>query len=444
MSLADVDAQGFDLQSQAIRDAMGFQGIRDTRGLSNQNLQRAAIGDAQGFQGMRDDRGFRDLDTRFRAAGLEQDIADRSLARRMPLTGPTGTQVFEEQIRATQAGEGRADEELLLRKLLGQEDIAGSQLDRQIQNRLFKERITDRESFDLDRELRLRGLGQEDTRLSQQDRQFGRGMDLDEQRRYDQVQQERMAREQQAGQFGSELGFRREGLTEQARQFGVGLDAQKDQFGRDLDFRGQAMREQARQFGVGLDAQKDQFGRDLDFRRDSRTEQARQFGVGLDAQKDQFGRSLGEQGRQFDLQRALEEDRLTQQGVQFGRDLGFRQGQAEFQNRGDVLAQLLAGREADLDVGPSTDLSNFLRERAGLDPFIGVGERPAFQFRGSDLDRGLRRAGLNTRQILGSDFGEYASIEGALQNGRGITEEQKSKYSGFIARMQSAIDEQEA
>ena len=56
--MLDVDAMGFDLQSQAIADALGYQGRRDSLGLANEELARAAISDVAGLAGQRDQRGM--------------------------------------------------------------------------------------------------------------------------------------------------------------------------------------------------------------------------------------------------------------------------------------------------------------------------------------------------------------------------------------------------
>jgi len=88
--MLDVDAMGFDLQSQAIADALGYQGRRDTLGLANEELARGAIGDVAGLAGQRDERNVAEQDLQRGAisdvSGLagqrdERGIAEQGLRR---------------------------------------------------------------------------------------------------------------------------------------------------------------------------------------------------------------------------------------------------------------------------------------------------------------------------------------------------------------------------
>ena len=54
--MLDADAMVYDLQSQAIADALGFQGRRDELGLSNEMLQRGAISDLANIAGLENQR----------------------------------------------------------------------------------------------------------------------------------------------------------------------------------------------------------------------------------------------------------------------------------------------------------------------------------------------------------------------------------------------------
>ena len=139
------------LRRQAISDTLPFQQRRDAIGLAEQDLQRAAISDALGRQGMIDDRDFAEAELtgalrgsatlparmaqaglQFDAAGLQQDVADRTLARLLTQTEPTQRERFEEGVRQSRFGEGlatRADlraEEGLASELFGQVDGRGS------------------------------------------------------------------------------------------------------------------------------------------------------------------------------------------------------------------------------------------------------------------------------------------------------------------------------
>jgi hypothetical protein len=123
----DVDALGFQMQDNALAQALGLQSRRDNLGLAEQDLQRAAISDASGLSNTRNAldlneaqltgnlRGAATLQSRmaqadqqFNAARLQQDVADRVLARNLTATSPTQREVFEEGVRQNQFGEGLA------------------------------------------------------------------------------------------------------------------------------------------------------------------------------------------------------------------------------------------------------------------------------------------------------------------------------------------------
>ena len=119
------------LRRQAISDTLPFQQRRDALSMAEQDLQRAAISDAMARQGMVDQRdlseaqlsgslrGAATLPARmaqaglqFDAANLQQDVADRTLARLLTQTEPTQRERFEEGVRAAREQErlaARAD-----------------------------------------------------------------------------------------------------------------------------------------------------------------------------------------------------------------------------------------------------------------------------------------------------------------------------------------------
>jgi hypothetical protein len=122
-----VDALGFQMQDNALAQALGLQSRRDNLGLAEQDLQRAAISDASGLSNTRNAldlneaqltgnlRGAATLQSRlaqaglqFDAANLQQNVADRTLARNLTATSPTQREVFEEGVRQNQFGEGLA------------------------------------------------------------------------------------------------------------------------------------------------------------------------------------------------------------------------------------------------------------------------------------------------------------------------------------------------
>ena len=137
------------LRRQAIADTLPFQERRDTLALAEQDLQRAAISDAMERQGAVDQRdlaesqltgsvrGAATLPARmaqaglqFDAARLQQDVADRTLARLLTQTEPTQRELFEEGVRATREQErlftegGLAD--------MREQDILNQELQREL------------------------------------------------------------------------------------------------------------------------------------------------------------------------------------------------------------------------------------------------------------------------------------------------------------------------
>ena len=85
--MLDVDAMGFDLQSQAIADALGYQGRRDQLGLANEELARAAIGDVAGLAGQRDQRNVAEQDLQRGAISDVSDLAGQRDQRGMAEQG---------------------------------------------------------------------------------------------------------------------------------------------------------------------------------------------------------------------------------------------------------------------------------------------------------------------------------------------------------------------
>ena len=71
-TLNDINALGYDLQSQALADALNFQGRRDSLNLANENLARGAIGDVAGLASQYDQRAAL-------GAGLAGDAVSQAL-----------------------------------------------------------------------------------------------------------------------------------------------------------------------------------------------------------------------------------------------------------------------------------------------------------------------------------------------------------------------------
>jgi hypothetical protein len=139
-ALGDIDARAFDMQSQAIDDALGFQGRRDELALANENLERAAMGDVAGLVGAADSRSAMAADMSgdavSQAAGLQGrrdalDIAELDASRQamQDVYGREGqlsnleTDRINRQI--AQAGDDRAAQAL-------GSDLTSAVLDRQL------------------------------------------------------------------------------------------------------------------------------------------------------------------------------------------------------------------------------------------------------------------------------------------------------------------------
>ena len=189
----DVDALGFQMQDNALAQALGLQSRRDNLGLAEQDLQRAAISDASGLSNTRNAldlneaqltgnlRGAATLQSRmaqadqqFNAARLQQDVADRVLARNLTATSPTQREVFEEGVRQNQFGEGlarNADQragQALQSDLFGEVSQGANRAPRQtLTGRGFEDNLS---TSDLQRLLATN----QDTRAGEaQDRTFG-------------------------------------------------------------------------------------------------------------------------------------------------------------------------------------------------------------------------------------------------------------------------------
>ena len=189
----DVDALGFQMQDNALAQALGLQSRRDNLGLAEQDLQRAAISDASGLSNTRNAldlneaqltgnlRGAATLQSRlaqaglqFDAANLQQNVADRTLARNLTATSPTQREVFEEGVRQNQFGEGlarNADQragQALQSDLFGEVSQGANRAPRQtLTGRGFEDNLS---TSDLQRLLATN----QDTRAGEaQDRTFG-------------------------------------------------------------------------------------------------------------------------------------------------------------------------------------------------------------------------------------------------------------------------------
>jgi len=148
-STADV-LGGFDADVLRGRDAARAGGIEDFRNAILPLATDFSSDQANRAQQQRQFEGGFNLDR----LGLQQDIADRSLARRMPLTGPTGDEVFQESIRQGDRDYGQRDRR-------EQSELSRIDEDRARDSALFNERVT------------------EERRFLDDQRRFDEGMDFD-------------------------------------------------------------------------------------------------------------------------------------------------------------------------------------------------------------------------------------------------------------------------
>ena len=121
-----------DLQRGALSDALGLQQRRDTLGLANQDLQRAALSDALGYQQMSDERARAEAGQRMQAQTLQQDIADRTLNRLLTQTAPTQREIFAEQMRQNQIGNVLAQGEDIRAGQALESDLTSADLQRRL------------------------------------------------------------------------------------------------------------------------------------------------------------------------------------------------------------------------------------------------------------------------------------------------------------------------
>ena len=197
---------GFDADVLRGRGALQAEGQR--------NLLNSILPQAQSlsqFQGNQQTRN-REFEAGYNMDRLrmEQDIANQALARRMPLTGPTGDQVFQESVRQANLGNERADRgmDMQLASLLG---------------------VTE----DGRQTLGAQQLGQQDRQfnrqMNQQDEQFLKSLGLDQQQ-IDLARGQALGymRDPVTGVLQDTLGARQ--LNQQGSQFDRSLAQSNDQF----------------------------------------------------------------------------------------------------------------------------------------------------------------------------------------------------------------------
>ena len=121
----DIDSLGYQMQSQALADALGYQGRRDNISLANEDLSRAAISDVSGLASQYDQRGIAE-------SGLRQDAIGRvaSLAGQYGQRGIAESGLRQDAIGRVASLAGQYDERSLAEQNMGRaarEDVVGIQ-----------------------------------------------------------------------------------------------------------------------------------------------------------------------------------------------------------------------------------------------------------------------------------------------------------------------------
>ncbi len=474
-ALADFDFNAGQARDQQIEDlqrfgVLGGDGVSsgrvaDVLGQFDSGIERGRAGvRAQGIQdafgrvlpaalGLSGDQANRSLNSAqfganfgLQRAGLQQDVADRSLARGLTATTPTGRELFQEDIRRALTGEGlqgqaleqqntqfgrslneqrlgRLDQGSQFRQALGEQgrqfDVSttGRDADRDfaIQQALgvVEGRFGPQET--LESRLARQQLGLESQRLGQQESQFARSLGLEE---------SRMG--QQESQFGRSLEEQLLGRLQQGSQFGQQLGQQESQFGRSL-LEQQLGREATEALArAQLGQQESQFSRGLGLDEARLAQQAGQFGqqFGLQQQQlsqqgEQFAQSLGLDTARMSQQDRQFIDQLTQQGSQFGQSLEEQQVSRE-QQAGQFGQQLVQqGEQFETSSGLEQQrlsqqdqqfLAQLLQQGSQFDRGFGLDEQRLSQQdeqflaqllqQGSQFDRGF---GLDERRLSQQD-----------------------------------------
>ena len=190
-TLNDIDASGYDMQTQALQGALGFQGRRDDLGLAEEGMRRQSLQDLASLASQKDARTIAEQDMqrslRSEAYGRQSqldDLATSGLSRELAQRGDVRSE------QALTGSEGRAEraEERALQALTGSEGRAERMLDSDL--------ATAGLSRDIATSAEGRALGSENRqdRLAQQeilDRILGRDISG----RQTDMQVERQARE---------------------------------------------------------------------------------------------------------------------------------------------------------------------------------------------------------------------------------------------------------
>ena len=367
--ILDINANTQLRRNEDLTRAQNYAGFESGLGIQNRQLSQQDLNQAVGFEQSQSDRTQRQREFEFGANAtrldMQQNVADRTLARGLTQTDATGRERFEEGVRQAQVGETAAR-------------AAASQAQIEENRRYRLDQINQNNQLGItNRELEM-----QNRQITNQNRQFGQGLTLEQQRVNNQnlqftaaqSQQNRqfdLSQGQQQGQFSDAQGLERERLRQQNAQYlstqGADADAialQNSQFNLS---RG----DQNRQFQADMAQQGAQFGRQADFSdtqlaqqnqqfltqnqqtTDARAMQNRQFERELSQQQGQFIDSQGQQARQFgrganqaDAQLAYQEAQLAQQNAQFGLELGQQDRQfGRTMDRGyEQLEEQRAGR----------------------------------------------------------------------------------------------------
>jgi len=403
-TLNDINALGYDMQTQALQGALGFQGRRDDLGLAEEGMRRQAVQDLASLANQqaamtaaRQDvaRGLRS-DAYGRQSQLD-DLATAGLSRELAQRG---------DVRSEQAligSEGRAEraEDRALQALMGSEGRAERMLDSDLATAgLSRDIATSAEGRALGAENRLDRLAQQEIL----DRILGRDISG----RQTDMQAERQARELSLARAADER-------AERALESQLGLAGAADERAEralQQDILGQSLARQATRAGMTGEFE----GRDT------------LQGLAARGAEERAERALAEDLRTSGLARRLAEAEVTGELEGEG-SAPARRTQAALRQQAELAA--LAGGESRaerqlLSALGSQDLQDRIAQAGVTGMFEGEGsQRPqrsmalqaleaeqALRADEFDLRRRLAEAEQTGRYAFGDEADEYASRRG--------------------------------
>jgi hypothetical protein len=404
-TLNDIAASGYDMQTQALQGALGFQGRRDDLGLAEEGMRRQSLQDLASLAGQQDARTIAEQDMqrglRSEAYGRQSqldDLATSGLSRELAQRGD----VRSEQALIGSEGRSERAEDRALQALMGSEGRAERMLDSDL--------ATAGLSRDIATSAEGRALGSENRqdRLAQQeilDRILGRDISG----RQTDMQAERQARE--LGLAGSA-----DERAERALESQLGLAGSADERAEralQQDVLGQSLARQATRAGMTGEFE----GRDT------------LQGIAARGAEGRAERGLAEDLRTSGLAREIAEAEQT--GV-------FRRDATERARRQKAELDALAGgegraeRQLDSAIG-AQNLQNRIAQAGVTGMFQGEGSQPPQQ--------SMALQALEAEQALrGDEFDLRRRLAEAEQTGRYAFEDEADEYASRRGETTRALD----